>query len=155
MEKEDLITPYEAEHLVTSIKRIPIEEYGNSQWVEQHYTLDRLNLQAHKNAVHSTDEYVMNAFAVQDKVKDIIYDLIVSESWKFYLFPLVKDHLLSLSSVKTYVLLYHEAVICNLLEIMLFHKVSCDAADDSLLELIDYCYRKLIKLQHWYLFVRF
>ena len=150
MDKEDFITPFEAEHLVTSIKRIRVEEYGSKPWIEQHYTLDRLNLQAHKNAMHSTDEYVMNAFAVQNKVKDAVYDLIVSESWKNFLFPLLKSHLISLSSVKTYVLMYHEAVLCNLLEIMLFNKVACEAAEDSLLELVDYCYRKLIKLQHWY-----
>ena len=144
------MTPYEAEHLVNVLKRVPVEQYGNSTWVEQHHNIDRLNLQAHKNAVHSTDEYVMNSFAVQNKVKDLIYDLIVSETWKAHLFPLLKDHLLKLSSVKAYVLLYHEAIICNMLEIMLFHKVACEAADDALLELVDYCYRKLLKLQHWY-----
>jgi hypothetical protein len=91
----------------------------------------------------------MNSFAVQDKVKDLIYDLIVSEAWKHFVFPLLKEHLLALSSMKAYILLYHEAVVCNLLEIMLFHKITCEAADDALLELIDYCYRKLIKLQNW------
>jgi len=149
MEKEDLITPYEAEHLINSLKKIPVEQYGSSQWVDQHNCLDRLNLQAHKNAAHSTDEFVMNTFAVQNKVRDVVYSLIVSESWKNYLLPLLKDHLVKLSSVKAYVLIYHEAVICNLLEIMLFHKVACEAADDALLELVDYCYRKLIKLQNW------
>ncbi len=150
MEKEDFITSFEAEHMVGTIKRIGVEEYGSKAWVDQHYTLDRLNLQAHKNALHSTDEYVMNSFAVQNKVKDVIYDLVVTETWKQRLFPLLKSHLLTLSSVKTYVLLYHEAVVCNLLEIMLFHKVACEAAEDSLLELVDYSYRKLLKLSNWY-----
>ena len=149
MEKEDLMTPYEAEHLVNSVKRVKVEEYGGKLWVDQHYSLDRLNLQAHKNALHSTDEFVMNAFSVQNKVKDVIYNLLVSETWKNNVFPLLKSHLLSVSGVKGYVLLYHEAMLCNLLEIMLFHKVACEAADDSLLELVDYCYRKLIKLQYW------
>ena len=30
----------------------------------------------------------------------------------------------------------------NFLEVLLFHRTACEAADDTLVELIDYCYRK-------------
>ena len=30
----------------------------------------------------------------------------------------------------------------NFLEVLLYHRTACDAADDTLVELIDYCYRK-------------
>ena len=30
----------------------------------------------------------------------------------------------------------------NFLEVLLYHRTACEAADDTLVELIDYCYRK-------------
>ena len=30
----------------------------------------------------------------------------------------------------------------NFLEVLLYHRSACEAADDTLVELIDYCYRK-------------
>ena len=42
--------------------------------------------------------------------------------------------------------MYHEATVCNLLEIILYHRTACENSQDSLVELIDYCYRKLINL---------
>jgi len=30
----------------------------------------------------------------------------------------------------------------NFLEVMLYHRTACEGADDTLVELIDYCYRK-------------
>ena len=38
------------------------------RWLNQHETIDRLNIQAHKNAMNSTDEFVMDTFVTQDKV---------------------------------------------------------------------------------------
>ena len=34
----------------------------------------------------------------------------------------------------------------NLLETMMFYKETCEVADDSVLDLVDYCYRKLCYL---------
>ena len=39
-----------------------------SRWYKQHETLDRLNIQAHKNAMATTDEFVMETFVTFDKV---------------------------------------------------------------------------------------
>lgn len=36
----------------------------------------------------------------------------------------------------------------NILEVMLFHRTACEGADDILVELIDYCYRKFTNLCH-------
>ena len=38
--------------------------------------------------------------------------------------------------------MYHEVSTCNFIEVLLFHRTACEAADDVLVELIDYCYRK-------------
>ena len=51
--------------------------------------MDRLNIQAHKNALASTDEFVMDYFVTFDKIGLLIYDLLVCEAWKQKLYPLV------------------------------------------------------------------
>jgi hypothetical protein len=35
------------------------------------------------------------------------------------------------------------------LEIILYHRTACENSQDSLLELIDYCYRKFLSLTNW------
>ncbi len=45
------------------------------RWLNQHETVDRLNIQAHKNALSSTDEFVMETFVTNEKVR--IYLLIL------------------------------------------------------------------------------
>lgn len=42
--------------------------------------------------------------------------------------------------------LYHEATAINLLETTMFYRETCEAADDCLPDLVDYCYRRLIQL---------
>ena len=34
----------------------------------------------------------------------------------------------------------------NFLEVLLYHRSACEGADDTLVELIDYCYRKFTKM---------
>ncbi|XP_045348873.1 zinc finger MYND domain-containing protein 10 isoform X3 [Leopardus geoffroyi] len=41
---------------------------------------------------------------------------------------------------------HHEASIINLLETVFFHKEVCESAEDAVLDLIDYCHRKLTLL---------
>ena len=37
-----------------------------------------------------------------------------------------------------------------MLEILLFSKTACEAADDTLVELVDLCYRKFLRLNNKY-----
>ncbi len=66
---EDFISPYEAEFLAGDMKKMSLEEYGGDEWMKNHERIDRLNMQAHKNAINSTDEYIMDTFVVKDRVK--------------------------------------------------------------------------------------
>jgi hypothetical protein len=59
------------------------------------------------------------------------------------------EDLSKISSIRSYLTLYHEATVGNLLEIVLYHRTACDNSQDSLLELIDYCYRKFLFLTTW------
>lgn len=42
--------------------------------------------------------------------------------------------------------MYHESSVCNLLEVMLYHRTACESSEDGLVELIDYCYRKFVNI---------
>lgn len=66
------------------------------------------------------------------------------------MYPLLRSHLLTESdSVTHHLLLYHEAALANLLEVCLFHQQACEAlGEDALLELNDWCHRKLIYLNN-------
>lgn len=62
--------------------------------------------------------------------------------------PLILKDVASVSSIKSYMCVYHEASVCNLLEVMLYHKTACESSEDALVELVDYCYRKFLYLQN-------
>ena len=143
---DDFLSPYEAEHLISEIHEIEVKEYGSKDWFKQHETIDRLNIQAHKNAMGGTDEFVMDNFVTLDKITALVNELLTSEVWKDKVFPTIKDKVAELSSIKSYMCLYHEASIVNLMEVILYHRTACESSEDALVELIDYCYRKFITL---------
>jgi zinc finger MYND domain-containing protein 10 len=143
---DNFLTHYEAEHLIEQIHEIDIKEYGSKDWFKQHESIDRLNIQAHVNALGGMDEFVMEQMVTADKISPLVMDLLVSETWKAKVFPLIKDKVADLSSIKSYMCLYHEASIVNLLEVMLYHRTACEGSEDALVEIIDYCYRKFVEI---------
>lgn len=79
-------------------------------------------------------------------MRTLVHDLLVTEAWKEKLFPIIKNDIAKVTSIKSYMCLYHEATICNLLEVMMYHRTACESGEDALVELIDYCYRKFVSL---------
>ena len=100
--------------------------------------LEKLNVQAHVNASQQRDEFVMEALILHEKVPVLIRELVATELWKANVFPQVQEFLSKENSIKGYMLLYHEAVLINLLESVLFHKQACEAAGDLIVELADH-----------------
>jgi hypothetical protein len=48
----------------------------------------------------------------------LVHDLLVIEAWKEFVYPLLAPHLAeSVDSVTTYLLLYHEVTVANLLQV--------------------------------------
>ena len=90
--------------MVQEVKEIDIKNFGSPEWYKQHETLDRLNIQAHKNAINSTDEYVMDSFVTFDKVKTVIYDLLMTEVFKEKLYPLLKKEMAQINSIRSYMI---------------------------------------------------
>ena len=142
----DVLTPFEAEHLIRDLEPITFEEYTSIKMVKKHSILERLNMQAVKNALAGTDDFILEFFVTYDKIGDIIKELLISRHWKSTVYPLIKGQICEISSVKSYVCLYHEAVIINLLENFFFHLTACQAAGDFLIEVVEYCYQRILKL---------
>jgi hypothetical protein len=74
------------------------------RWFRQHEYIHKLNIQSHRNAKAREDEYVMDLVCTYDKVRVLIYDLIVSEVWKSNILPILKSHVSTLSSARSYIL---------------------------------------------------
>jgi zinc finger MYND domain-containing protein 10 len=137
----------EAERYIEEFKKFELKEVGNSQWMEQHRRLERLNLQAHQNAMSNSDEYIMEGFLTHDKMSTLLHDLISTEAWKENIFPLLKDELAGRNSMRLYFMLYHEATIVNILEVFFYYRHVLESLGDKLLDIVDYIARKLIRLQ--------
>jgi hypothetical protein len=114
--------------------------------LRQHQRIERLNAHAHRQAKDGTDEYVVDHLTALGKIPVIVHCVLTIELWKAKVLPLVKEHVAKLSALRSYVPIYHEASCINLLECCMFHRTSCEAAEDSVIDLMDYCYRKLVYL---------
>eukprot|EP00929_Paragymnodinium_shiwhaense_P046737 TRINITY_DN23786_c0_g1_i1.p1 TRINITY_DN23786_c0_g1~~TRINITY_DN23786_c0_g1_i1.p1 ORF type:complete len:614 (+),score=124.73 TRINITY_DN23786_c0_g1_i1:62-1903(+) len=139
---EDL-TPFEVDYFVQDLEEFKLEEVGGTKWLTHHEHVEKLNWTAHKQAKDGHDEYVVDQFNMLERVPAIIYDLMLIEVWKERIWPLVKAKISNFSSLRTYIPVYHEASLANLLEICLFHRTSCEEAGDALVDVVDWCVRKL------------
>jgi hypothetical protein len=143
-----LVAP-EAERMIASLRAFPVEDVGSPEWTRQRECLERLNVQAHHNAVTHSDEFVKEFLVSHDKLGVLVHELLVVEAWRDRVFPHFGPDAMdsSLTNTQVYLAHFHEATLCNLLEIAFFHQDACEAAgDDALLELTDYCARKLVYL---------
>eukprot|EP00884_Botryococcus_braunii_P023017 jgi/Botrbrau1/939/Bobra.0167s0050.1 len=114
-----LLNAYEAERIVQGLVVSRVEEVGTEAWFKQHAAIEKLNLQAHFNAQQHADEFVVEALVSHDKLGALIHDLLVTEAWKEQVLPLTFSHLANnTDSITAYILLYHEAALANLLELL-------------------------------------
>jgi len=116
------------------------------RWFSQSNILQKLNLQAHINALTRGEEFVMESFATFDKITVLIHEMVTSRVWKTYVLPKIMDKIVKGTSLMAYMTLYHECVCCNLLEVMMFHVTAVEQSETFLIDLIEYCYRRLIWL---------
>ena len=144
---QELLAP-DAQRLVESLRLFPVEDIGSKAWLDQHATVEKLNMQAQHSIVKQGDEYVVEALVDYDKLPLLIAELIALEAWQEQALPPLFDEIATKNSVKGYFILYHEALIVGLLEKAVFHKHAIAAAGDMLLELADFCYRKTLFLNH-------
>ncbi|XP_074054129.1 zinc finger MYND domain-containing protein 10 [Macrotis lagotis] len=144
----EVLLPGEAEALVQALQSFPLWEMGSQGWCRQHEQLEKLNMQAILDATASRGEPIQELLVTHAKIPTLIEELISVEMWKHKVFPVLckledfKPH----NTFPIYMVVHHEASIINLLETVFFYKEVCDSAEDSILDLIDYCHRKLTLL---------
>ncbi|XP_059150753.1 zinc finger MYND domain-containing protein 10-like [Physella acuta] len=141
------ILSVEAESFVEHLMEFDVKDVGSARWHQQHEHVEKLNMQAVINAAAKEDEFVKEYFISYGKINLLIQDLITTEIWKQKVFPeLIDMEFEPKTTFPIYIILYHEATVINLLETMMFYKETCEVADDSVLDLVDYAYRKLCYL---------
>mmetsp|Transcript_16405 Transcript_16405/g.40438 ORF Transcript_16405/g.40438 Transcript_16405/m.40438 type:complete len:576 (+) Transcript_16405:161-1888(+) len=143
---EAQLTHFEAEAYAKMIEPFAVEDIGSKSWMRQHNLVEQLNIQAHNNAVTKHDEFVVEALLDAEKLPTLIHHLLATEAWKIKIYPRLYKKIKAAASVKAYIALYHEATVCNLLEVLLYHEQICESGGDAMCELADYCYRKLLML---------
>eukprot|EP00736_Rhodelphis_marinus_P012319 Rmarinus@m.2834 len=141
-----IMTAVEAEGMVERLEPFEIDVVGSGRWMTQQENAGKLNIQAHHNAIHRGDEFVMEALISYDKISVIVHELVVLELWKEKVFPHILEYCAEKHHIKAHSVLHHEAALCNLLEVVLFHKEAMECAGEALVDLSDYCYRKIIRL---------
>ncbi|KAG5191579.1 hypothetical protein JKP88DRAFT_271291 [Tribonema minus] len=139
----------EAERYAEALSAFDVTDVGSSAWLDQHQRLVKLNLQAHQSAMARADEYVLEALQTFGKVPLLVRELLLVEAWKEFALPdLLKSPRLRSGrcNMRLYFTLYHEATVANLLEAALYRRHACAEAGDALVDLVDYCVRKIVLL---------
>ncbi|NWW96810.1 ZMY10 protein, partial [Rhynochetos jubatus] len=118
------------------------------RWLRQHECVEKLNMHAILSASSGQEQLLTELLVTYAKIPVLIGELISVEIWKHKIFPVLcrLEDFKPRSTFPIYVVLHHEASIINLLETVFFHKEICESAEDSILDLIDYCHRKLTLL---------
>ncbi|XP_068701854.1 zinc finger MYND domain-containing protein 10-like [Montipora foliosa] len=147
VEGKQVLLATEAELYIEQLKTYPLKEIGSSKWMAQHEFIEKLNMQAIISASSQTDEFVKELLITLEKIPILIHELLAIELWKEKVFTKVVDsgynpH----TTLPVYFVLFHEATVVSLLETNLFHKEACEAAGDCILDLADYCLRRITLL---------
>ncbi|KAJ3293674.1 Zinc finger MYND domain-containing protein 10 [Rhizoclosmatium sp. JEL0117] len=144
------ISAFEADMFVAQLatKSVSFDIIATERWYRTHETLEHLNIQAHLNVQSQCEEFVTESFITHSKIDYLIKDILTIDAWKTKIFPNVVDAAAA-HSIKSYLILYHEATLVNLLEIIFFNKEAVMQAGDLLIDLVDYCSRKMAYLTTW------
>lgn len=146
-EGTQVLLSVEAEAYVEHLVKFGIKDVGGRDWSRQHENMEKLNMQAVLNATAQEDEFIKDFLISCGKVNVVVHDLILTEVWKEMIFPVLVDmNFEPKTTFPLYMVLYHEATAVNLLETTMFYRETCEAAEDCLPDLVDYCYRRLIQL---------
>lgn len=137
----DVLSNFETEDIVNKLKLFNLEEYGSLEIMKQYTMYEKLNMQSHKNSLLGSEDYIMNAFVNEEKIKEVIKNLFTIELFRLKVFPLIKKDLANNKfGVKAYICLHFESIIVNLLEKFLYFITACQEADNYLLDIVEYCY---------------
>ena len=142
----DLMTQFESEEIISKkINEISFDMIGSAEFILHHAYLNKLNMQEMKNILTGGEDIIMTQFIDHDKLKLLIKELYTINTFKEKVYPTIKDKIIKLCSIKSYFILYHEAVLVNLIENFLYSITACQAAEDYLVDVIEYAYKMISK----------
>jgi hypothetical protein len=142
----DILTTFEAESMVQNLEKISMSDMCSEKFIKHHAVIEKLNMQSVKNALSGGEEYIMEYFVTYEKIKELIEELFIINSFKKNIYPLLRDKICNKFSMKTYITMYHEAILVNILENFFYHLTACQAADEYIVDMIEYAYNKLTRL---------
>ena len=142
----DLLTQYESEEIISKkLIEIPFDLIGSGEFIQHHAYLSKLNMQEMKNILTGGEDVIMTQFIDHDKLKLLIKELYTLNTFKEKIYPTIKEKLIKNCTIKTYFILYHEAILVNLIENFLYSITACQAADDYIVDVIEYAYKMISK----------
>jgi zinc finger MYND domain-containing protein 10 len=59
---------FEASSLIQNLKKFSLQDVGTPKWLIQHESIERLNIQAHKNVQSESEEYITESILTHEKV---------------------------------------------------------------------------------------
>ncbi|XP_062853032.1 zinc finger MYND domain-containing protein 10 [Trichomycterus rosablanca] len=145
---DSLLIHGEAEGFIQSLEKVALRDVGSPKWFRQHEYTEKLNMQAILHANANQEEFIKDLIVSLAKIPTLVHGMIVVEIWKQKVFPILckLQDFTPKSTFPLYMVIHHEATIINLLETIMYHKESCEAAEDAVVDLVDYCHRKLTLL---------
>lgn len=142
----DVLTNYESDDIISNkLIDLQIDKIGSKEFMYQHAYINKLNMQAVKNILSGSEDFIMQQFVDKDKIRPLIKELFIINSFITFVYPTIKPIIAKLSSIKSYLILYHEACVINLIENFLYNVTACIAADDFIVDMIEYCYKMITK----------
>eukprot|EP00128_Syssomonas_multiformis_P018226 Colp12_sorted_trinity150504_noHs@13782 len=137
----------EAEFYIESLQTFPISEIGSPAWFRQQQQLEKLNMQAHLSVKNQSEEFIMELLVTHQKLPVIVHELLTIEIWKQKVLPLILEMKFPTdSAIRPSLIVHHEATLLNLLQTVLYNKDACDSLGDTVLDILDYCVRRITKL---------
>uniref|UniRef100_UPI00358E1CFD zinc finger MYND domain-containing protein 10 n=1 Tax=Myxine glutinosa TaxID=7769 RepID=UPI00358E1CFD len=145
---QTILTVPEAECIVQSIQRFPLKDIGSPRWMRQHEYIEKLNIQAVINASVKEEEFVKELLVSYNGLPILVHDLLSTELWKHKIFPILcrLQDFRPKANFPLYIVIMHEGTIVNMLHTTLFHKDVCVAAEDVMMDVVEYCHGKLTRL---------
>ena len=139
----DFVSPVEVDCLIKSLRRQRIDDLGKEQWLEQHVTVIKLNQQCVLEArTEGREEITRDLIVEHGKTPVLVQELFSIFVWKKTILP----NLSQKDSVVVYSLGYHELILLNLLELILYNGNGCESLEDNALDLVDYCVQSATQL---------
>jgi len=156
----DRPTTEELERVVARVRAFALDNVGSCAWREQRADIARLRALAYDDALNDGNGDVVDSAHVTvaqtliraQKLETLVRELVCAETWRVEALPraleleptLTRDVVMNFA---LYLTIYHESVLCNLLELTVFEQGAYeDMSDDTVAELADYCHRALVRL---------